>query len=172
MRRVFGVVFTGLGAFLVVVAVLFRFYVPGQVIKFPLNEYTVSRLTGTNATYLNQQTGTEVTGATVRAVSTTQGDVADGSSSTAVWNDVTGIFDITSGGSPGSPVSYSTERLAFDRRSGLLVNCCGAEIGTKRAKMSGQGFVWPIGVQQKELPDLRHDLAEAGDGAVRRNQHG
>ncbi len=47
------------------------------------------------------------------------------------------------------PISYSTERLAFDRRSGLLVNCCGAEIGTKRVKMSGQGFVWPIGVQQR-----------------------
>ena len=78
MRRVFGVVFTGLGAFLLVVAVLFHFYVPGQVIKFPLNEYSVSRLTGTNATYFSQQTGTEVTGAAVRAVSTIQGDVADG----------------------------------------------------------------------------------------------
>ena len=30
-----------------------------------------------------------------------------------------------------------------------MVNCCGAEIGTKRLKMSGQGYVWPIGTQQK-----------------------
>jgi hypothetical protein len=149
MRRVLGVVLTGLGAFFLVVALLFRFYMPGQVIKFPLNEYTVSTLSGTNVSYFSSQTGAEVTGATVRAVSTTQGDVTAGSSSTAVWNDITGVFDITHSSSPGSPISYATERLAFDRRTGLLVNCCGAEIGTKRPKMSGQGFVWPIGTQQQ-----------------------
>ncbi len=149
MRRVLGVVLTGLGAFFLVVALLFRFYMPGQVIKFPLNEYTVSTLAGTNVSYFSSQTGAEVTGATVRAVSTVQGDVRAGSSSTAVWNDVVGVFDITHSSSPGSPISYSTERLAFNRRTGLLVNCCGAEIGTKRPKMSGQGFVWPIGTQQK-----------------------
>jgi Porin PorA len=149
MRRVLGVVLTGLGAFFLVVALLFRFYMPGQVIKFPLNEYSVSSLSGTNTSYFSSQTGAEVSGATVRAVSTVQGDVTAGSSSTAVWNDIVGVFDITHSSSPGSPISYSTERLAFDRRTGLLVNCCGAAIGTKRVKMSGQGFVWPIGTQQK-----------------------
>jgi hypothetical protein len=149
MRRVLGVVLTGLGAFFLVVALLFRFYMPGQVIKFPLNEYSISSLSGTNTSYFSPKTGAEVSGATVRAVSTVQGDVRAGSSSTAVWNDIVGVFDITHSSSPGSPISYSTERLAFDRRTGLLVNCCGAAIGTKREKMSGQGFVWPIGTEQK-----------------------
>jgi hypothetical protein len=149
MRRVLGVVLTGLGAFFLVVALLFRFYMPGQVIKFPLNEYSVSSLTGTGATYFSSQTGAEVTGAKIRAVSTVQGDVTAGSSSTAVWNDIVGVFDITHSSSPGTPISYSTERLAFNRRTGLLTNCCGAAIGTKRVTMSGQGFVWPIGTQQK-----------------------
>jgi Porin PorA len=149
MRRVLGVVLTGLGAFLLVLALLFRFYLPGQVIKFPLNEYTVSDLTGTNVTYFSDQTLAEVHGATVRAASTTQGDVAAGSSSTAVWNDVTGVFDISSGPSPGTPIGYSSERIAFNRRSGLVENCCGAAIGTKSVKMSGLEFVWPIGTQKK-----------------------
>jgi len=147
MRRVFGVALTGLGAFLLVGAIMCRFYVPGQVIKFPLNEYNVSTLTGTNVSYFSQQTGTVVNGATVRAISTVQGDVRAGSSSTAVWNDVTGVFDVTS--SPQVPVSYSTQRLAFDRRTGVLVNCCGAEVGTARPHFAGQGYVWPIGTQQK-----------------------
>ena len=149
MRRVLGVVLTGLGAFLLVLALLFRFYLPGQVIKFPLNEYTVSDLTGTNVTYFSDQTLSEVSGATVRAASTVQGDVAAGNSSTAVWFDVTGVFDITSGPSPGTPIGYSSERMAFDRRTGLLVNCCGAAINGKPVKMSGQEFVWPIGTQKK-----------------------
>ena len=75
MRRVVGVVLAGLGAFLIVGALMCRFYLPGQVVKFPLNEYNVSRLSGTNVSYFSPQTGKEVNGATVRAVSTTQGDV-------------------------------------------------------------------------------------------------
>ncbi len=76
MRRVFGVTLTGLGAFLIVLAAMCRFYLPGQVIKFPLNEYSVSTLSGTNMSYFSQQTGSVVNGATVRAISTVQGDVS------------------------------------------------------------------------------------------------
>jgi hypothetical protein len=147
MRRVFGITLTGLGAFLIVLAAMCRFYLPGQVIKFPQNEYNVSTLTSSNMTYFSQQTLAEVKGASVRAISTVQGDVAASSSSTAVWNDITGVFDITN--SPQVPISYTTQRLAFDRRTGVLVNCCGAEVGTARPHFAGQGYVWPIGTQQQ-----------------------
>ncbi len=107
----------------------------------------MSRLAGTNVSYFSPHTGAEVNGATVRAVSTTQGDVVAGSSGTAVWNNTTGVFDVTS--QPQVAISYSTERLAFDRRTGVLTNCCGAEVGTARPHFSGQGYVWPIGTQQQ-----------------------
>ena len=147
MRRVAGVALAGLGAFLIVAAVMCRFYLPGQVVKFPLNEYSVTTLSGTNVSYFSQQTGKPVSGATVNAISTVQGDVRAGSSSTAVWNNITGVFDVTS--SPKVAISYSTQRLAFDRRTGVLLNCCGAEVGTARPHFVGQGYVWPIGTQQK-----------------------
>jgi hypothetical protein len=149
MRRVLGVTFTGLGAFLLVLAAMAHFFLPGQVIKFPVNEYSVTRLTGTGVNYFSEATGLPVTGASVRAVATTQGDVSSSTSSTAVWNNITGIFDITNGGNPGTAISYSTERFAFNRRTGVLVNCCGAEVGTTRVHMSGQGYVWPIGTTKK-----------------------
>ncbi len=149
MRRQVGVTLTGLGAFLLVLALLSHFFLPGQVIKFPLDEYTVSRLTGTNVSYFSAATGQEVNGASVRAVATTQGDVSAGTSSTAVWNNVTGVFDITTSSNPGTAISYTTERFAFDRRTGVLVNCCGAEVGTSRPHFSGQGYVWPIGTQKQ-----------------------
>jgi hypothetical protein len=147
MRRVFGVTLTGLGAFLIVLAAMCRFYLPGQVVKFPLNEYSVTTLTGTHVSYFSQQTGAEVYGATVRAISTVKGEVSAGSSSTAVWDDITGVFDVTN--SPQVPISYTTQRLAFDRRTGVLVNCCGAEVGTARPHFAGQGYVWPIATQAK-----------------------
>ena len=149
MRRQVGVTLTGLGAFLLVLALMSHFFLPGQVIKFPLNEYNVSRLTGTNMSYLSATTGQEVTGASVRAVATTQGNVSGGTGSTAVWTTVTGVFDITASSNPGTPVSYSTETFAFDRRTGVLGNCCGAEVGTARPHFTGQGYVWPIGTQKK-----------------------
>lgn len=149
MRRQVGVTLTGLGAFLLVLALLSHFFLPGQLIKFPLDEYTVSRLAGTNVSYFSAATGQEVNGASVRAVATTQGDVSAGTSSTAVWNTVTGVFDITTSSNPGTAISYTTERFAFDRRTGVLVNCCGAEVGTSRPHFSGQGYVWPIGTQKQ-----------------------
>jgi hypothetical protein len=149
MRRQVGVTLTGLGAFLLVLALMSHFFLPGQLIKFPLDEYSVSRLTGANVSYFSAATGQEVNGASVRAVATTQGDVSAGTSSTAVWNNVTGVFDTTTSSNPGTAISYSTERFAFDRRTGLLVNCCGAEVGTSRPHFSGQGYVWPIGTQKK-----------------------
>lgn len=149
MRRVTGAVLTGLGAFLIVLAVMARFYLPGQVIKDPLNDYTITTLTGNNVDYFSEAALLPVTGATVHAVSTTQGDVAAGNSSTAVWNNVLGVFDVTHAPPPGTAISYSTERLAFNRRTGELVNCCGAELGTKKVKFSGLGFVFPIGTQKQ-----------------------
>jgi hypothetical protein len=149
MRRQVGVALTGLGAFLLVLALMSHFFLPGQLIKFPLDEYTVSRLTGTNFTYFSESSGSEVNGATIRAVATTQGNVSSGTDSTAVWTTQTGVFDITHNTNPGAAIGYSTQTLAFDRRTGVLENCCGAEVGTSRPTFSGQGDVWPIGVQKK-----------------------
>lgn len=146
MRRVVGLTLTGLGAFFLVLALLMRFYLPGQVVKFPLNWYSVATLVGHNMTYFSEHDIKELSGVTIRATSTVEGDVAAGSSSTAVWNNITGLEDITN----RLPVSYSSQRSAFNRRTGVLVNCCGARIGTDtRVRQSGQGYVWPFGTQQQ-----------------------
>ena len=146
MRRVVGLTLTGLGAFFFALALLLRFYVPGQVIKFPLNEYFVSTLVGDNMTYFSQHDLTDLAGVTMRATTTLEGDVAAGSSSTAVWQQFTALQDVSN----NEPVSYSSQRLAFDRRSGVLVNCCGAHVGSHtKLQLSGQGYVWPIGTQKK-----------------------
>jgi hypothetical protein len=149
MRRTVGVTLTGLGAFLLVLALMSYFFLPGQIIKFPLNEYTVSQLVGTNVTYFSPASLSEVNGATVRVTATTQGNVSGGTASTAIWTTQTGIFDITHGGNPGVAISYPTETFAFNRRTGVLDNCCGALVGTSRPHFGGQGYVWPIGTQKK-----------------------
>jgi Porin PorA len=146
MRRVVGVSLTGLGAFFLGVALMFRLVVPGQVVKFPLNENSVTRLAGTNLSYFNVSSLAEQTGVSVEAISTTVGDVAAGSSTTAVWNGFTAVEDETH----RQAISYSSDRFAFNRRTGQLVNCCGAAVGSDtNVHFSGLGDVWPIGVQKR-----------------------
>ncbi len=148
MRRVLGTTFTGLGVFFLVLALLLRFYLPGQVVKWPLNEYQVTTLTGHDVTYFNQGLLKVLTGVTARATLTVEGDVAAGTSGMAVWNEFTAVEDVTN----NQPIQYVSQRSAFDRRSGLIVDCCGAyvtitNVGTTDGHQAGLAYVWPIGTQ-------------------------
>jgi hypothetical protein len=146
MRRVVGLLVTALGSFLVAFALLLRLWVPGQVIKFPLNEYAVTTLTGSDFTYFSPGNLKEYTGVKATATKTVEGDVKSGSSSIAVWGSFTALEDTTD----HTAIQYVNQRSAFDRRSGELVNCCAAAIGSNsRAIQSGQGFVLPFGTQHK-----------------------
>jgi hypothetical protein len=144
MLRGTGLVASALGAFLIVLALFTRFYIADQALKFPLNEHTVATLSARGVSYFNPSELQELTGVTMTDTTTTEGDVASGSDSTAVWNNFSYIFDQTN----GITYNYSLQRLAFDRRSGELVNCCGANVNAKRVRFAGLGYVWPLGAQK------------------------
>jgi hypothetical protein len=131
--------------FLIVLAVLTRFYIAAQVVKFPLDENSVTTLTASNASYFSTGLLQSVRGASMTDTSTTQGDVAAGTAHTAVWNNFSYVFDNTN----QQTYSYSLRRLAFDRRSGALVNCCGAAIDGKKVRAAGLGYVWPLNAKKQ-----------------------
>jgi Porin PorA len=147
MRRVTGLVLAGLGIVLVAAAVILPTYVSGQIAKFPLDENTKAILAGTGVSYFSQVKLSEKAGVSVRATYTIKGDAAAGNSSTAVWNQTASSYDVTN----NLPVSNQTRRFAFDRRTGELVDCCGANVnGDTRIRQTGLvGYVFPIGTQKK-----------------------
>jgi len=145
MRRVTGLVAAALGTFLIVLAALTRFYIAGQVVKFPLDENTVTTLTASNVSYFNTGLLQELTRVSMTDTSTTQGDVAAGSAHTAIWNNFSYLYDNTN----QQTYTYSLRRLAFDRRSGELVNCCGTAIDGKKVQVSGLGYVWPLNAHKQ-----------------------
>ena len=146
MRRVAGLVAAGLGTFLVVLALLIRFVVAGEAVKFPLNENSITTLIATNASYFSPIELKVLSGVTLEDTLTVQGDNAAGNPSRAVWNEFSYIYDETN----HATVSYSINRLAFDRRTGVLLNCCGTAVGTKtNPHVSGQGYVWPFSAQKQ-----------------------
>jgi Porin PorA len=149
VRRVIGLILAGLGAFFLVLAGLVRFYVPGQVVKFPLNEYQVSTLHDPNGSYFSAEKLQELTGISVTATDTIEGDVSGSSSDRAVWNEFTAVHDDVN----NVNFNYYQRRAPFDRRTGVLVNCCGAFVNqgsqNKVVHLSGQGFVWPFNTQKQ-----------------------
>jgi hypothetical protein len=147
MRRNIGLVLAGLGAFLIVLAVVLPVWIVGQVVKFPLNEYETATLTASNASYFSASSLTEKTGVTMRATYTIKGDGKAGTSSTAVWNEYSYVYDLTS----HQPVQEMSRRFAFDRKTAELTMCCGANIdGNAKIQQRGLvGYVFPIGTEKK-----------------------
>ena len=147
MRGIIGLILAGLGAFLILVAVLLPTWVVGQVLKFPLSESETATLEASNASYFSVTALRERTGVTLRATYTITGDASAGNSSTAVWNQTSDVYDVTN----HAQVQQMTRRFAFNRRTGQLVDCCGASVnGDKSVRQTGLvGYVFPIGTQKQ-----------------------
>ena len=147
MRGIIGLILAGLGAFLILVAVLLPTWVVGQVLKFPLSESETATLEASNASYFSVTALRERTGVTLRATYTITGDASAGNSSTAVWNQTSDVYDVTN----HAQVQQMTRRFAFNRRTGQLVDCCGASVnGDKSVRQTGLvGSVFPIGTQKQ-----------------------
>jgi hypothetical protein len=146
MRRS-GLVLAGLGTCLIVFALLQAFWVTGQVVKFPLNQYATVTLTDPDASYFSAAKLTEMSGVNLEATYTIKGNAAAGSSSTAVWNQFIYVYDQSN----KQAVQTITRTFAFDRRTAQLVNCCGANVnGDSSIQQSGYvGYVLPIGTKKQ-----------------------
>jgi hypothetical protein len=138
---VIGLIASGVGAFLLVSGFMLRFFVAGIAVKFPLNEYQVATLTAPDVTYFNSAETKELSGVTMRVTRTTEGDVAAGDGSRAVWTQFSSFFDTKN----GLLFNAVTQRSAFDRRTGAAVTCCDAANGSSTRPQSGQVYTWPIG---------------------------
>jgi len=147
MRGIIGLILAGLGAFLILVAVLLPTWVVGQVVKFPLNEYETATLEASNASYFSTTSLSEKTGVSLEATYTIKGDGSAGNSSTAVWNEYSYVYDLTN----HQLVQQPSRTFAFNRRTAQLVNCCGASVnGDTSVRQTGLvGYVFPFGTQKQ-----------------------
>jgi hypothetical protein len=147
MRGIIGLILAGLGACLILIAVLLPTWVVGQVVKFPLNEYETATLEASNASYFSTTSLTEKTGVSMEATYTIKGNASAGNSSTAVWNEYSYVYDLTN----HQQVQQMWRTFAFNRRSGQLVNCCGASLnGDASVRQTGLiGYVFPFGTQKQ-----------------------
>ena len=140
------VVLLGVGAFLVVVAALVRFYAAPQLIAAPNDVYETDTLVSPHASYFDE--GALVTWHDVRLTYTLtiRGDQRASSGKIAVWDSFASLADPKL----HNVINSVYQRSAFNRRTGQMVQCCGASVNdSTQIKQQGIGLFWPIGTKKQ-----------------------
>lgn len=165
MGRKLGTVALFLGAFVLALAVLSRFYMYDRLAVVPQNNVSTSTAEtaeGDDAEYLNAAEGLIITNGPLKNTKLVTGDVEASKKASdeldrdvAVWN----IYDCTAApsfdcGSGETALSASEDTVAFDRHTGETVAWSGNEIQTngetiKPAKFKGLYFKFPFDAQKK-----------------------
>lgn len=158
MRSGIAYVLTALGAFAVAMGILIHYYVAPRLLMAPTDIYQVTRMTTDGATYFDAGSLKSRTGAALTVTSTVRGDPGASRDDIAAWDLTTVIEDADR----DHLVQITRQRVAFDRRTGQLTNCCGAAVdGDTSVQQKGIGPFWPLGGIEKRDYQLF-------DGATRR----
>jgi hypothetical protein len=141
----------GVGAALLVVAALMRFYAYDRLAVAPIDQDSTSTLVGPDATIFDVKTLSErQTDLTTRA--RTVGDIQaskDAGDNVRVWVNTSSTTD-----SDGNVVSRDIDRVAFDAHTGEAINCCGEYYETtegdqQKIEHKGLQFKFPFDTQKQ-----------------------
>ena len=143
MRRLWGGVLLALGVFLVVLAGMLRFYVADRAVETPIDQYAKTVAPGPGR-YFDPGSLTEVQTDMV-ATRTVRGDVPASSDDTGVWDVYVAVETGT-----GTLVRESQDRVAFDRKTGESVSCCGEAVDGVPTPHSGVSYKFPFDTQKRD----------------------
>lgn len=153
MRKL-SVVLVALGAFLIVLAPMVRWYAYPRVAVAPAAQKSVTTLVGPDATIFDIQTFKEITTdltTTVRTIGDTKAAEKAGNGTVIYVNST------STKSSDGVMRSRDVERMAFNQRTGAAVNCCGEFISNTEGvetpiKHEGLVAIFPIPTEKKTYP--------------------
>jgi len=169
MKRGVGIALVGLGVFLVVLAALLRFTVVPAVAKAPLSPgedtggVTQTDQSGVAAVLFDPATLTERTDVPLVSTRFTRGDVPASQTSEALADDLA-IWEsfLRTEDNTGTVVTASTLRVAFDRATSELANCCGANFDGREVEFAGVNpLKFPMFTEPKEYAYFDATLEEA-----------
>lgn len=134
MRRVVGYVLLGLGAFMLVLAPMLRWYALPALLKTPIDQFAESFAPGTG-TVFNPATVSEEQDVRMIAHRTLRGDVAASSDNVGVWDESL-LLERRDGGL----INATTDRVAWDRKTGYAVNCCNENVDGVPTRHKGLSY--------------------------------
>lgn len=188
MGKKFGIVALFLGAFLIALAALSKFYMYDRLAVVPDNTETTSisaTAPGDDATYIDAAAGGEIVTGPLKSTRIVTGNVALSKQASkeldrniSVWDTFsctdTPDFDCGSG---ETPLSGTVDRVAFDSSTGETVSWdqtrSTSNGATKRGAFEGLYFKFPFNTQKKDYKFWDGTLGEAttakfkGEGKVK-----
>lgn len=142
MRRIAAYVLFVVGAVLILLAPLLKFYTEPRIEKAPIDVYDVTVSDGTGYIFTPKTFSVEGP-LTLKNISIAKGDVAASTHRVAVIS----IFTRTTGARGVGDVGYSEDVYAMDRTTGYAVHCCG-----ERPRHSGITLKFPFGTRKQTYP--------------------
>jgi hypothetical protein len=149
--RKLSVVLIGLGAFLIVLAPMIRWYAYPRVAVNPANQRSITTLVGSNATIFDIGTLKEITTDLTTKVRT----IGDASTPDKCPGDVTYVNSTQTFSADGVMRSSDVERMTFDKRTSLANPSCGGDFISNtegvQEPIKHEGLVakFPIETQKK-----------------------
>lgn len=184
MRRVFSTVLIGLGAFLIMAAVLVKFYAHPNLATLPTNYESTTELQANGATIFDAATLSPITAdLAISSYTVADSDVAT-PSDTVVWVNRSTILNASVEGATCDPAvdaalpgcfRQSSERVPFDKQSGAAVACpdCGSYVDESyvdgnsyavrqvETNRSGQIYKAPFDMSKDDMQWWDSSIAEA-----------
>ncbi|MEV0198563.1 DUF3068 domain-containing protein [Nonomuraea sp. NPDC050691] len=159
MGRISTLVLIGVGAFFIALAPLMKFWAAGKIISAPANQWGVTRLEAKGAQYFSTQ-DLKVLTADLDVIVTTRGDVKEANSSRVVWDEATIVNDVTN---HRPQIVISDRRSAFDKYTGVGLNCCNVNIGKTPVTLEGQIYKFPFDTEKKTYRVFNSTAGKAFD---------
>jgi hypothetical protein len=166
MGRISTLVLIGFGAFFIALAGLVRFWAADQIISAPADQFGISRLEAKGAQYFSLQDLKVMTG-DLDIIVTTRGDVKEADSQRVVWDEATVVNDVTNS---RPQIDISERRSAFNRYTGVGVNCCGVNVEKAQVTLEGQIYKFPFDVEKKTYKVFNAQTQKAFDAAFVREE--
>ncbi|MEV0233123.1 DUF3068 domain-containing protein [Nonomuraea sp. NPDC050786] len=167
MGRISTLVLIGFGAFFIALAPLLKFWAAGQIIAAPADQFGIARLEAKGARYFSLQDLKVLTG-DLQIFVTTRGDVKEANSKRVVWDEATVVNDVTNS---RPQIDLSERRSAFDRYTGVALNCCGDSIDKEPVTLEGQIYKFPFDVEKKTYKVFNATAGKAFDAAFVREDN-
>lgn len=152
MRKVLPAIVMGVGAFLLVLGLLLKFYAYPQLAVVPLDQNTQQIVQDENASFFDATTVSPSSG-TLTTVATVIGDPEASEQASeelgqkvAVWN----LGQKSDNNDDDQPMTASQEKVVFDRHTGEAVNCCGESIDGQEVRHEGLVVKFPFDTQQSD----------------------
>ncbi|MEU4535450.1 DUF3068 domain-containing protein [Streptosporangium sp. NPDC023825] len=142
-QRSRGVLLLVAGAFLITLAALVRLHIYPSGLLLPAEQDRITKLTTESGSYFDTATLRTHRGVPLETVVARYGDTVRSTPDIAVWTEFVSLAT-----RDGQRVDYHERRAAFDRRTGLAVNCCENYVD-ENANPAPRGLVfrWPFGAR-------------------------